>query len=144
MTGGGGCEYFPGWMQRDGIFILLRSPGIDSMETIPPAHVAWWASTTTVFLLGFWPPIDCYKIPAQCRENLESIIYAESLLLSTWRPPPPPPPPSCSNYQKSFVLKILYIAKIFPLLRKYFYTIERHDLQDLWRRWVRLRFSKKV
>ncbi len=36
----------------DGIFILLRSPGIDSKKLIPPAYVAWRAGTTTLFLLG--------------------------------------------------------------------------------------------
>jgi hypothetical protein len=30
----------------------LRSPGIDSKESIPPAYVAWRAGTTTLFLLG--------------------------------------------------------------------------------------------
>jgi hypothetical protein len=30
----------------------LWSPGIDSKESIPPAYVAWRASTTTLFLLG--------------------------------------------------------------------------------------------
>jgi hypothetical protein len=28
---------------RDGIFKLLRSPGINSKESIPPAYVAWRA-----------------------------------------------------------------------------------------------------
>jgi hypothetical protein len=42
---------------RDGIFKLLRSPGIDSKESIPPAYVAWRASTTTLFLLGSKPPL---------------------------------------------------------------------------------------
>ena len=37
---------------RARIFILLRSPGIDSKESIPPAYVAWRAGTTTIFLLG--------------------------------------------------------------------------------------------
>jgi hypothetical protein len=37
---------------RDGIFKLLRSPGIDSKEPILPAYVAWQAGTTTLFLLG--------------------------------------------------------------------------------------------
>ncbi len=37
---------------RDGIFKLLWSPGIDSKELIPPACVAWWAGTTTLFLPG--------------------------------------------------------------------------------------------
>ncbi len=37
---------------RDGIFTLLRSPWIDSLESILPAYVAWRASTTTLFLLG--------------------------------------------------------------------------------------------
>ncbi len=33
-------------------FRLLRSPGIDSKELIPPGYVAWRAGTTTLFLLG--------------------------------------------------------------------------------------------
>jgi hypothetical protein len=37
---------------RARIFKLLRSPRIDSKESIPPAHVAWRAGTTTVFLIG--------------------------------------------------------------------------------------------
>ncbi len=35
---------------RDGIFKLLRSPGIDSKELIPPAYVARLAGTTTPFV----------------------------------------------------------------------------------------------
>jgi hypothetical protein len=31
---------------------LLRSPRINSKESIPPACVAWRAGTTTLFLLG--------------------------------------------------------------------------------------------
>ncbi len=46
----------------DGIFKLLRSPGIDSKESIPPASVAWQAGTTTLFLLIF--SLYCSKIPA--------------------------------------------------------------------------------
>ncbi len=35
-------DYFHRMMRnRDGIFILLRSPRIDSTESIPPAFVAW-------------------------------------------------------------------------------------------------------
>ncbi len=45
---------------RDGILKLLRSPGINSKVSIPPAYVAWRAATTTLFLA----PEDCYKIPA--------------------------------------------------------------------------------
>jgi hypothetical protein len=37
---------------RTRIFKLLRSPRIDSKESIPPAYVAWWAGTTTLSLLG--------------------------------------------------------------------------------------------
>jgi hypothetical protein len=33
-------------------FKLLRSPGIDAMESIPLAYVAWLAGTITLFLLG--------------------------------------------------------------------------------------------
>ncbi len=38
------------------IFKLLRSPGIDSTEPIPPAYVAWRAGVTTPTLLGSLPP----------------------------------------------------------------------------------------
>jgi hypothetical protein len=31
---------------KDGIFKLLRSPGNDSKESIPPAYVSWRAGTT--------------------------------------------------------------------------------------------------
>ncbi len=34
------------------IFKLLRSPGIDSKESIPPAYVAWWSGTITLYQLG--------------------------------------------------------------------------------------------
>jgi|LakMenEpi03Aug12_release.lakeMendotaPanAssembly.Ray.scaffolds.fasta_scaffold2698716_1 hypothetical protein len=37
---------------RDCIFKLLRSPGIDSKESTPPAYVAWRAGTIILFLLG--------------------------------------------------------------------------------------------
>jgi hypothetical protein len=36
-------------------FEPLRSPRIDSKEPIPPDCVAWWAGTTTLFLLGSFP-----------------------------------------------------------------------------------------
>jgi len=39
-------------VSRAGILKLLRSPGIDSKESIPPAYVAWRAGTITLFLLG--------------------------------------------------------------------------------------------
>ncbi len=35
-----------------GVFKLLKSPGIDSKESITLAYVAWRAGTTTLFLLG--------------------------------------------------------------------------------------------
>jgi hypothetical protein len=39
--------------KRDGILNVLRNPGIDSKERIPPAYVAWRrAGTITLFLLG--------------------------------------------------------------------------------------------
>jgi hypothetical protein len=39
-----------------GIFKPLWSPGIDAKASIPPAYVAWRASTITLFLLGAYPP----------------------------------------------------------------------------------------
>jgi hypothetical protein len=61
------------------ILKLLRSPEIDSKESIPQAYVAWRAGTRTLFLLGSWPPIDCSKIPAQATQpggigSLESLL----------------------------------------------------------------------
>ncbi len=50
---------------RARIFKLLRSPRIDSKDSIPTAYVAWGAGTTTLFLLGSLPPIECLKIPLQ-------------------------------------------------------------------------------
>ncbi len=38
------------WAQ---ILELLRSPRIDSKESIPPTYVAWRAGTTTLFIFGF-------------------------------------------------------------------------------------------
>jgi hypothetical protein len=40
----------------DCIFKLVRSPGIDSKESILPAFVAWQDGTKTLFLLGSQPP----------------------------------------------------------------------------------------
>ncbi len=37
---------------RAGIFKPVWSPGIDAKVSIPPAYVAWWAGTITLFLLG--------------------------------------------------------------------------------------------
>jgi len=37
---------------RDGIFHQIKSPGIDSNESIPPTYVAWRAGTTTLFHHG--------------------------------------------------------------------------------------------
>ncbi len=54
-----GCTYAFGFYQlfvreiRDGIFKLLRSPGIDSKESALPAYVAWRAGATILFILGF-------------------------------------------------------------------------------------------
>ncbi len=42
-------------------FKLLRSPGIDSKESSPPAYAAWRVGTTTLVLF-VQSPIDCSKI----------------------------------------------------------------------------------
>jgi hypothetical protein len=44
-------------------FRLLKSPGIDSKESIPPVYVAWRAGTAICSYL-VPSPIDCLKIPA--------------------------------------------------------------------------------
>ncbi len=51
-------DLLPMWIQRfrARMFKLLRSPGIDSKESVPPAYVAWWAGTITLFLLGSYSP----------------------------------------------------------------------------------------
>jgi hypothetical protein len=41
------------YLSRGGNFKILRSPGIDSKELIPPAYVALWACTIALFLLSF-------------------------------------------------------------------------------------------
>jgi hypothetical protein len=41
----------PVFEYRARIFKLLRSPGINSKESIPLAYVARWAGTTTLLLL---------------------------------------------------------------------------------------------
>ncbi len=38
------------------IFRLLRSPRIDSKDSIPQAYLAWRAVRTTLFLAGSQPP----------------------------------------------------------------------------------------
>jgi hypothetical protein len=48
----GGHRLYAKRESRDGIFKLLRSPGIDSKESIPPAYVAWRAVKTSLFLIG--------------------------------------------------------------------------------------------
>jgi hypothetical protein len=51
-------------MSSAGNFKLLRSPGIDSMESILLAYVAWWAGTQPYYYSAP-SPIACSKIPAQ-------------------------------------------------------------------------------
>jgi hypothetical protein len=43
MRNGGGVSH------REGIFQPLRSPGIDSKESIPPICVARWSGTITLY-----------------------------------------------------------------------------------------------
>jgi len=43
------CNFFT---SRDGICTLLRGPGNDSKESIPPAYMARRGGTTTLFLFG--------------------------------------------------------------------------------------------
>jgi hypothetical protein len=50
---------------RGGIFKLLRSPGIDTKESIPPANVAWAGRYDNPIPTRFLVSINCYKIPAQ-------------------------------------------------------------------------------
>ncbi len=62
-----GIDFSP--ITRARIFIFLRSPRIDSKDSIPPGCEAWRAGTTTLFLLDYQPPIDCLKIPAQSKNT---------------------------------------------------------------------------
>jgi hypothetical protein len=41
----------PGFNARARMCKLLRNPGIDSKESIPPAYVTWRAFTTTLFVV---------------------------------------------------------------------------------------------
>ncbi len=64
-NGGGGGEQ--AHTTGESIFKLLRSPGIYSKESIPPAYVAWRAGTTTIYYSSSIPyphSVDCSKIPA--------------------------------------------------------------------------------
>ncbi len=45
------CLWKKSDVNRDGIFKLLWSSGIDSKESIPPAYVPWRAGTKNLFLL---------------------------------------------------------------------------------------------
>jgi hypothetical protein len=69
---------------RARIYKLLRSPEIDSKESIPPAYVAWRVGTTTVFLLSFLASIGCSKVPARIFERLWS---PESIPRNEFRQP---------------------------------------------------------
>ncbi len=62
---------------RGGIFKLLRSPGINSKESVPPAY-------DNPILTRFLAPIDHSKIPAQAKGVLRPRGAT-----------PPPPHPSC-------------------------------------------------
>ncbi len=53
------CKY------RARILKLLRSPGIDSKASIPPAYVAWRASTRSPIPTRFLATVDCLKLPTQ-------------------------------------------------------------------------------
>jgi hypothetical protein len=48
-------------MDRARIIKFLRSPGIDSKESFPPAYVAWRAGTITLFLLGSYSPHEMFE-----------------------------------------------------------------------------------
>jgi hypothetical protein len=61
---------------RGGIFKLLRSPGNDSNESIPPAYVAWRSGTTTLFLFSSWPPQIVLKFQL-CIEAPYSVYVAK-------------------------------------------------------------------
>ncbi len=50
---GGGGNWKGCTAGRAGILKLLRSTGIDSKESIPPAYEAWRAGTVALFLLDF-------------------------------------------------------------------------------------------
>ncbi len=58
---------------REGIFKLLRSPRIDSKESIAPAYVAWRTGTIT-FPYAVPDAIDCSKIPALGSSGFSSFV----------------------------------------------------------------------
>ncbi len=58
------CSSEVHWSTRAGIFKPLRSPGIDSKESIPPAYVVWRVRYDNPIPTRFLVPIDCFKIPA--------------------------------------------------------------------------------
>jgi hypothetical protein len=69
---GTGLSYRPA---RCGIFKLLRGPGIDLKESIPPAYVAWQAGTTSLFLLGTLPPLIVLKFQHRLHWLVELIPW---------------------------------------------------------------------
>ncbi len=71
------------WLTRRGrIFKLLRSPRIDSKESIPPAYVARRA-VRQPYSYSILAPIDCLKIPALTAYPLVSLSAAR-LSSSSW------------------------------------------------------------
>jgi hypothetical protein len=54
-------------------FKLLRSPGIDSKESNPPAYVAWRAGIRQPYSSSVLAPIDCGEHSR--KEPFEQLIY---------------------------------------------------------------------
>ncbi len=61
------------------ILKLLRSPWIDSSESILPAYVARRTGTITLFLLRFLSPMEYIKIPAQVCSYLSHLRHVPLL-----------------------------------------------------------------
>ncbi len=74
-------------MARARIFKLLRGPGIDSKESIPPAYIAWRAGTTTLFLYLVPSPLRLFK-------NSNTVLAGRAWCVE----PIPTTAKNCQNY----------------------------------------------
>ncbi len=60
---------YSGSSVRARIFKLLKSPRIDSKQSIPPAYVAWRRRYDNLVPTRFLAPMDCLQIRAQLEHS---------------------------------------------------------------------------
>jgi hypothetical protein len=67
-------------VQRPNFLKRLRSPGIDSKESIPPAYVDWRAGTTILSLFGSKPPLIVQKFQYRVFSSYYCQIVAKTIV----------------------------------------------------------------